>query len=486
MAATGSNETSVTERGSERLGKGDLRLVDVISQSIGFIGPAFSAAFFIPTIVGASVNGKGAGIASPVSIIVAMIGMAGIAWIISRYAARIHAAGSLYNYVTEAFGERVGFVGGWAYYGGMMALTLAIGLAFGGFLHDTLFFNHGFDLAWYWYSIAFWVVAFLMMFRGVAISTRVQLVLGLGSALVILGFSIWVIANGGSNGLSAEPFNPGSSSQGWNGIFFGVLYAVIMFIGFETSANLAEETANPKQNIPKAIFGSFLAVGVFYIIVTYAQAVGFGVSVDNWLANFPPLYALAADPQFGGSGFSELVQWIIVIDIAAVGLGTATGTSRGLFALARDGRLPRVLARVQETYKTPWVAALFMAVLAIVVIAVVALTNGFMAVGPMDPGEWFPLFNWGATFGGFMLIAVYLVIAIAGIRGMEGESRLWMAIAGVVGGAVSIGAIYGVIVQYADLPAYNRIWWIALIWIAVGILITLYLNTRGVFEKKTV
>ena len=61
-----------------------------------------------------------------------------------------------------------------------------------------------------------------------------------------------------------------------------------------------------------------------------------------------------------------------------------------------------------------------------------------------------------------------------------------MAIAGVVGGAVSIGAIYGVIVQYADLPAYNRIWWIALIWIAVGILITLYLNTRGVFEKKTV
>lgn len=472
--------------GSDRLGKGDLKLLDVVAQSIGFIGPAFSAAFFIPVIVGASLNGKGAGLASPISIIIAMIGMSGVAWIISRYAARIHAAGSLYNYVTEAFGERVGFIAGWVYYGGMMALTLAIGLAFGGFLHDTLFYNNGIDLAWYWYSIAFWVGAFLLMFRGVAISTRVQLVLGVGSAIVILGFSIWVILNGGSNGLSAEPFNPGSSAQGWNGIFFGVLYAVIMFIGFETSANLAEETDNPRRNIPKAIFGSFLVVGVFYIIVTYAQAVGFGLSVDDWLANFPPLYALAADPQFGGSTFGQIVQWIIVIDIAAVGLGTATGTSRGLFALARDGRLPRVLAKVQPTYKTPWAAALFMAIVSIVLIIIVAMTNGLITVGEMDPGEWFPLFNWGATFGGFMLVAVYLVISIAGLKGLDGESRKLMVLAGLVGSAVTIGAIYGVIVQYADAPPYNRIWWIGLIWIVIGALIAVVLNRRGVFGKKTV
>ena len=52
--------------GGEKLGKGNLTLIDVIAQSIGFIGPVFAAAFFIPTIVGASLNGKGAGIASPV------------------------------------------------------------------------------------------------------------------------------------------------------------------------------------------------------------------------------------------------------------------------------------------------------------------------------------------------------------------------------------------------------------------------------------
>ena len=473
--------------GGEKLGKGNLTLLDVIAQSIGFIGPVFAAAFFIPTIVGASLNGKGAGIASPVSIIIAMIGMCAVAWIISRFARRIHAAGSLYDYVTEAFGERIGFVAGWVYYGGVIALTLAIGLAFGGFLHDTLFFNHGVELEWFWYSIAFWVVAAAMMIRGVAISTRVQLVLGVGSFLIILAFSIWVIIKvGGDGGLSGAPFNPSSSDQGWNGIFFGVLYAVIMFIGFESSANLAEETKSPRKHLPLAIFGSCIAVGIFYIIVTYAQAVGFGLSVQDWLAAFPPLYALAADPRFGSTLFGELVQWIVVIDIAAVGLGTAVGSSRGVFALARDGRLPKVLASVHPKYKTPWIASTALAVASIVLIIIIAATNGLMTVGEMDPGQWFPMFNWLATFGGFMLVAVYIAICVAAFKGMPGESQGLLALAGIVGGLVSIGAIYGVIVQFADVPTYNRIWWVAALWLLGGVVVMLILNQMGRLRNKTV
>ena len=473
--------------GGEKLGKGNLTLLDVIAQSIGFIGPAFAAAFFIPTIVGASLNGKGAGLASPVSIIIAMVGMCAVAWIISRFARRIHAAGSLYDYVTEAFGERIGFIAGWVYYGGVIALTLAIGLAFGGFLHDTLFVNHGVELAWFWYSIAFWVVAGLMMVRGVAISTRVQLVLGVGSFLIILIFSIWVIMRVGivDGGLSGQPFNPSSSDQGWNGIFFGILYAVIMFIGFESSANLAEETKNPRKHLPLAIFGSCITVGIFYIIVTYAQAVGFGLSVQDWLAAFPPLYALAADFRYGSTFFGELVQWIVVIDIAAVGLGTAVGSSRGVFALARDGRLPKVLASVHPKYKTPWIASIALAVASVIVVIIVAATNGLMTVGEMDPGQWFPMFNWLATFGGFMLVAVYFAICVAAFKGMPGESSGLLALAGIVGGLVSIGAIYGVIVQYADIPTYNRVWWIAVLWLVGGVIAMLILNQMGRLRNKT-
>ena len=75
------------------------------------------------------------------------------------------------------------------------------------------------------------------------------------------------------------------------------------------------------------------------------------------LKNFPPLYAATANPDFGGDRFCEFVQWLVVIDIAAVGLGTATGTTRGIFALARDRHLPSALAAVHPRYKTPYVAA---------------------------------------------------------------------------------------------------------------------------------
>ena len=96
-----------------KLGRGNLRLADVVAQAVGFMGPVFSVTFFLTAIGGASLTGKGAGIAIPISLILAAIGMLGVSWIISRFAKRIHAAGSLYDYVTAAFGRRAGFVAGW-------------------------------------------------------------------------------------------------------------------------------------------------------------------------------------------------------------------------------------------------------------------------------------------------------------------------------------------------------------------------------------
>jgi amino acid transporter len=141
---------------------------------------------------------------------------------------------------------------------------------------------------------------------------------------------------------------------------------------------------------------------------------------------------------------------------------------------------------VHPKYKTPYVASTVLAIASIILIAIVAWTNGLMSVGEMDPGEWFPMFNWLATFGGFMMIAVYIAICVAAFKGMPGESSGLLALAGIVGGLVSIGAIYGVIVQYADIPAYNRVWWIAVLWLVGGVIIMLILNQMGRLRNKTV
>ena len=334
----------MAEHDGERLGTGNLTLKDVVAQSVGYMGPVFSGTFFIPTIVGLGFAGHGAGVASPFAILLTAIGMLALAWIISRYAKRIHAAGALYDYVREGFGRETGLFAGWVYYGGALMLTLAIGLAFGGFVSLTLLGVHDVDISWIWFTLLFWVVAWAISVLGVQISTRAQLVLALVSIAVIFVWAIYVILKGGSDGFSVSPFNPGESS--FTGITYGIVYAGLIFVGFESAANLAEETAEPKRNIPRAIFLSVVAASIFYVMLSWALVLAFGLNVGELLKNFPPLYVATGNPDFGGDTFSEIVQWLVVVDIAAVGLGTATGTTRGVFALARDRHLPRPLAAV--------------------------------------------------------------------------------------------------------------------------------------------
>ena len=119
---------------SGRLGAKVLSFPDVIAQSVGFMGPVFTSAFVIPLVVGvASVTGKGGGIASPLSVLIAGIGVFAIGWIVSSYAKEVRTAGSLYEYVTRGLGERIGTAAGWLYYAGVTMLTAALLLILGGY-----------------------------------------------------------------------------------------------------------------------------------------------------------------------------------------------------------------------------------------------------------------------------------------------------------------------------------------------------------------
>jgi amino acid transporter len=467
------------------LGRGKLSLLDVVAQSIGFIGPVFSAAFLLPSIAGLGATGKGAGVASPVALIIATIGMCGVAWIISRYAKRIHAAGALYDYVTDGFGQRVGFISGWIYYGGMTMLTFAIFPAFGGFLALTLLGNHDIDVSWLVLALGGIALVFGMTILGVQVSTRAQLVLALVSVAVVLGYSIYVIAKGGTAGNSSTPFDP--SGVGLSDILYGLLYATLVFTGFETAANLAEETANPKRAIPRAIMSSVLLVGAFYVIVMYAMEAAFGFDMSAFLdlANFPPLYTAAATPGLGSSGFGELVQWIVVLDILAVALGCANACSRGYYALARDGRLPAPLAVVHPRFRTPWIAALLIGAGCVVVAVLTETMDGIVAGADSDPGVWFRFFQFGATFGALGLILVYLLISLSGFKSQPGESRIGLAVAAVIGTASTVAATFGTLYKAPSVYALDKVSWLMGIWIIAGLAVTVLLASRGAFRRPT-
>jgi amino acid transporter len=476
------------ELGYERLGARKLKLIDVIAQSTGFIGPVFSAAFLIPLIAGYSASGKGAGVATPFAVLLAAIGTFALGWIVAQYAKRVHAAGSLYDYVSNGLGARIGGFAGWVYYGGTTVLASAIAVLVGWFVHDVIFeavpgaqavISSESPLPMWAWSLIYVAAVFLIQYVGVRLSTRVQLTLALVSALVVFIFFIKVIADVPTNSLKA--FNPNEAADGWSGILFGVLYGVLIFVGFETAANLAEETAEPKRSIPRAVLLTVVIVAGFYLVAAYAQVAGFGFDVSvitNPEVAAAPLFALGSPTSVGGYGSDtilKILEVVVLLDIMAVGLGAAVASARGVFALGRDRRVPGVLAAVSGSRGTPAGAIVFVELVSVVMVLFAEFWDDLFAIA--ETPHYLAMFLWLSTFGGFSLMFVYGLLALGAFRGLaDHPNRTGVWIAGIIGVAIAIGAVFGGI--YKQQNPYNLVWIYALIWAVIGLVVTLLVTGR--------
>lgn len=459
--------------GYEHLGERRLSLPDVVAQSVGFLGPVFSAAFLIPLVAGIiSATGKGGGVASPISVIIAAVGVFALGWVVSRYARRIHAAGSLYDYVAEGLGRRAGVAAGWLYYGGILALVSGLVLLIGGYLQSTIASEFKVTPlpSWAWSLL---VIGFLfcVAYFGVRISTRFQLGLSLVSLCVLVGFFIYVIVDLGSAN-SGKPFEPSSAADGWSGIFFGVLYGVLLFVGFETAANLAEETPKPRRHIPVAVMFTVGFAMIFYVLATYAEIAGFHFSLKTLSAAVTaPLFALGAPKAAGGYGgtwIDRLLELVVLFDMLAVAVGCTVSSSRGIFAMARDRRIPSALAVVSKRHRTPVAAISVVIGVCLLFLVFNQFWTGLFAL-PKTP-HYFAVFSWNSTFGGFALVVVYLLMSAGALRSLRfdpGPGRL--AIAAVVGIVITGGAIWGAFYKVASPTVLAPE--IALAWLAVGIVV---------------
>jgi amino acid transporter len=464
----------------ERLGAKRLSLIDVIAQSVGFMGPVFSAAFLIPLIAGFSPSGKGAGVATPFAVLLAAVGTFALGWIVAQYAKRVHAAGSLYDYVSMGLGQQAGAATGWLYYGATTVLASAIAVLVGWFVHDVLFVDvFGTDSPlpmWAWSGI-YVAAAFLIMYLGVQISTRVQLALALVSAAVLLLFFLKVIVDVGSAN-SLQAFNPGEAADGLGGILFGVLYGVLIFVGFETAANLAEETAEPKRAIPRAVLLTVVIVSAFYLIASYAQIAGLGFDpnliLDPQIAA-APVFALGSPDFYGSSLILKVLEVVVFLDIMAVGLGAAVASTRGVFALARDRRIPGALATVSESRGTPVGSILFVEGFSVLMVVFAELWDGLFAMP--DTPHYFAMFAWLSTFGGFCLMVVYGLMALGALRGLaDHPNKVGVALASLVGLATAVGAVYGGV--YKQPNPTNLVWRYAAVWFLLGIVMTFLVRGR--------
>ena len=245
-----------------------------------------------------------------------------------------------------------------------------------------------------------------------------------------------------------------------------------MFIGFESAANLAEETANPKRHIPRAVLLSLTVVGLYYLVTAYAQDVGFGLDAVSWQNSVFPLQSLASGDEFGSGAFGDFVAAIIILDVIAVTIGVGVAVTRGMLSMARDGRLPTSLAVVHRKFRTPARCTALLGAVAVLAVLVVALGDGVLSRATGEPGvlqpQWAPAFGWMAGFGGLGLALMYLVVSAVGVKGLWHEvSRVKLLVAAIVGVTVAAGAVFGAVYQ-APSPL-NTVPLVLLGWVALGV-----------------
>jgi APA family basic amino acid/polyamine antiporter len=157
---------------------------------------------------------------------------------------------------------------------------------------------------------------------------------------------------------------------GWFGVLAAASIVFFAYIGFDIVATTAEETRNPQRDMPRGILGS-LAICVVLYMATAAVITGMSPYTD--LNTGAPL--AQAFENVGHEWAADLIALGAITGITTVILVLLLGQSRVLFAMARDGLLPRRLAVVHPRFGTPWLITVVVAAVVAVMAAVVPLSE---------------------------------------------------------------------------------------------------------------
>jgi APA family basic amino acid/polyamine antiporter len=226
-------------------------------------------------------------------------------------------------------------------------------------------------------AMIFLVLVAALNARGISESVKSNLVMTVieVSGLVIVVVAVAAMLGGGGGDVSRVTEFPSDTSPGL-AILGGAVIAYYSFVGFETSANVAEEVRDPSRVYPRALFGALLVAGVVYILVGLASSIA--LSADDLSQSSGPLLAVVAAT---GVGIPDWVfSLIALIAVANGALLTMIMTSRVTYGMAEQGLLPSVLGRVLPNRKTPWVAIVATTVLALLLTLVGDLTTLASAV----------------------------------------------------------------------------------------------------------
>ena len=306
----------------------------------------------------------------------------------AEMAKKVRAAGGMYTYVSHGLGQQWGMMAGYSLMVGYAIFGVAL---LGGFSNFTQVKLAQYDVHvnWLWLALIGVALVVCLAYFDVEISARVLGVALISEVAIILIVSIAFFAN--AQDVAVSPILP------WNGLNSGaapgiaVFFAFWSWVGFEAAPNYAEEAKDPIRVIPVALIFSCIAVGVLYTFMSWAIVSAYGTNTD-WSTvaasststhvfdgqTVPVDYdhfVLGPAGVLAGQFWASALSYLIITGSLACAAALTNAGLRYMYAMGREGLLPRYLGKTHPVHKSPYTAVLTWGAFAAVLFAIFRVTD---------------------------------------------------------------------------------------------------------------
>ncbi|MDX2239112.1 MAG: APC family permease [Leptolyngbyaceae cyanobacterium bins.302] len=378
-------------RSMHGLKPGCLSFGEVLAQSFAVIAPTTIPASNLGLIVALAGNGTW------LSFIIGLVGLVLVSININQFASRSASPGSLYTYIVKGLGPTAGVICGWSLVLAYLFTGMSVLCGFANF--SITMMGH---IGWHPSSITLLAIgagiAWYTAYKDIQLSAMAMLWLEVISIalIAVLGGIIW--AHKGFaldwSQLSLQGVAPGQ-------IAMGLVLVMFAFSGFESATSLGDEARNPLKTIPRAVMGSVILAGLFFVLMTYIEMLGFsGTGVDITQTE-EPLGFLAKQAGVGLLG--DAIAFGALFSFFACVLGSINPAARVFFTMARHGLFPSSLGEAHSANRTPHVAVTVCSL-------ILFLVPAAMAFCQIKLFECMGILGAIASYG---FLTVYILISIA-------------------------------------------------------------------------
>jgi amino acid transporter len=293
------------------------------------------------------------------------VGLVGMFFTAMSYAAMSRAfplAGSVYTYAQRGLHDAAGFFSGWLI---LLDYILVPALLY---LFSAVALRPLFPATPEW----LWLTGFIgfnayVNFIGIQFTARVNryvLVMELAALAIFVAAGLLALYGGqGAGRLTLGPvYDPRVFTLGT--VVGATSIAVLSFLGFDGISTLSEESRGGQHSVARATLLSLLLVGVLFMLQTWVAT-----DLAQGMRFSSPETAFYEIAERAGGAWLRLLTIVAVVIASAVAnaIAAQAAVARILFAMARDGKLPAVLAKIHPRYKTPYVSTLAVAVVSLLV-----------------------------------------------------------------------------------------------------------------------